>query len=90
MAAERRRGAGSGLAGRFEAYRAAYPELAAELERRLAGKLPAGWADGLIRVPRGREGHRDPRVVRQGPERHRRGLPELMGGSADLAPSNNT
>ncbi|HEY5719756.1 MAG TPA: 1-deoxy-D-xylulose-5-phosphate synthase N-terminal domain-containing protein, partial [Gammaproteobacteria bacterium] len=29
---------------RLEAYRAAHPELAAELERRLAGELPADWA----------------------------------------------
>ncbi len=36
---------------RFEAYRAEYPELAAELERRLAGQLPAGWADGLPEFP---------------------------------------
>jgi transketolase len=28
----------------FDRYRAAHPELAAELERRMAGELPTGWA----------------------------------------------
>src|SRR2546422_5116495 len=31
----------------YEAYRQAFPELAAELERRLAGRLADGWDDGL-------------------------------------------
>ncbi len=75
---------------RFESYRAAYPELAAELERRLAGKLPEGWADGLIEFPADDKGMASRassgKVLNAIAER----LPELMGGSADLAPSNNT
>src|SRR5205807_4954789 len=32
---------------KYDAYRKAHPDLAAELERRLAGRLPDGWDDGL-------------------------------------------
>jgi len=32
---------------KYDAYRQAYPELAAELERRLAGRLSEGWDEGL-------------------------------------------
>jgi transketolase len=71
-------------------YRQAHPELAADLERRLAGRLPAGWADALPRfspadgalATRSASG----KVINAlAPV-----LPELWGGSADLAPSNNT
>lgn len=75
---------------KFEAYRAEYPELAAELERRLAGVLPAGWADGLIEFPADAKGlasrASSGKVLNAIAER----LPELVGGSADLAPSTVT
>jgi transketolase len=75
---------------RFEAYRAEYPELAAELERRLAGKLPEGWADGLIEFPADPKGiasrASSGKVLNAIAER----LPDLVGGSADLAPSTLT
>lgn len=75
---------------RFEAYRLAYPDLAAELERRLQGRLPADWdadmptfqADAKGMATRAASG----KVINALAKR----LPELMGGSADLAPSNNT
>ena len=74
----------------FAAYRAAYPELAAELARRLAGELPAGWADGLPDFPADPKGvatrAASGKVLNALAER----LPELVGGSADLAPSTNT
>ncbi len=74
----------------FEAYRAEYPELAAEYERRMAGELPGNWAEGLPVFPADRKGlatrASSGKVLNALAER----LPEIFGGSADLAPSNNT
>jgi len=78
----------------FEAYRQAWPELAAELERRLAGQLPedfARQAEAFIEASQQRGESVATRRASQlclealGPL-----LPELLGGSADLAGSNNT
>jgi transketolase len=75
---------------RFAAYRDAYPEPAAELARRLAGELPPGWDEGLPEFPADAKGlatrASSGKVLNALAER----LPELMGGSADLAPSTNT
>ena len=75
---------------RFDAYRAAHPELAAELARRLAGELPHGWADGLPEFPADAKGLAtrvsSGKVLNALATR----LPELFGGSADLAPSTKT
>jgi transketolase len=75
---------------KFEAYRAEYPELAAELERRLAGKLPEGWADGLPEFPPDAKGMASRvssgNVINAIADK----LPDLIGGSADLAPSTKT
>ena len=74
---------------RRAAYRLRHPERAAELDRRLAGELPAGWDDALP----------DFAGVTSTATREASGktlnalaarLPELLGGSADLAPSTNT
>ena len=46
-AVERGRAAEAAWNGRLDAYRKAHPELAAELERRLAGELPKGWDQDL-------------------------------------------
>src|SRR5207245_6970813 len=43
----------------YDAYRQAYPELAAELERRLAGRLADGWDDGLPTFEIGRASCRE-------------------------------
>ncbi|WP_049621965.1 transketolase [Frateuria defendens] len=79
---------------RFGAYAAAYPELAAEFNRRLAGELPADWAEASQAYVA--------KMQQEGPEVASRKasqmaleafgplLPELFGGSADLAPSNLT
>lgn len=75
---------------RFEAYRAAYPDLAAELERRLAGDLPAGWADDLPQFPADPKGLATRASSGKVLNTIAAGLPELIGGSADLAPSTNT
>jgi transketolase len=79
---------------RYTAYQAEFPELAAELARRMAGDLPGGFAD-LANAYVGRmQAEGKALATRQssqaalnafGPS-----LPELIGGSADLTPSNGT
>jgi transketolase len=78
----------------FAAYREAHPELAAEFERRMAGELPADWdskAAGFIAAVNDKAETIASRKASQntlngyGPV-----LPELLGGSADLAGSNLT
>jgi transketolase len=75
---------------KLDAYRQAYPELAAELERRLAGKLPAGWQAALPAFPPDEKGLATRASSGKVLNVLAASLPELLGGSADLAPSNNT
>jgi transketolase len=79
---------------RFTAYRQEFPALAAELERRMAGDLPAGFDDMLRSFAGAAQSEGKSLATRQssqatlnaiGPS-----LPELLGGSADLTPSNGT
>ncbi|MFN3579103.1 MAG: transketolase [Pseudomonas sp.] len=79
---------------RFAAYQAAFPELASEFERRMAGELPADFsekASAFIREVADKGETIASRKASQnclnafGPL-----LPELLGGSADLAGSNLT
>jgi transketolase len=87
----RERGAAleAGWDARLSSYRAAHPQLAEELERRLAGALPDGW-DGGIPV----FGAQDSQATRAASGKVLNAiaprLPELIGGSADLTGSNNT
>ena len=71
-------------------YEEAHPEQAADLERRLEGRLPDGWQDALPAFPPDEKGMAtraaSGKVINAIASR----LPELAGGSADLAPSNNT
>ncbi len=88
----RERGAGleAEWEGRWAAYRRAHPELAAELERRLAGRLPEGW-DAALPAFTPKDGAPATRAASGkvinaiAPK-----LPELIGGSGDLTGSNNT
>lgn len=79
---------------RFAAYRAAYPELAAELERRIAGELPADWAEQSARILAEVDGEAANIASRKASQNMLNHigplLPELLGGSADLTPSNLT
>ena len=74
----------------LQGYGAAHPQLAEELEQRLAGDLPAGWTKDLPAFASD-NGSMATRKASGAvlnaicPE-----LPQLVGGSADLAPSNNT
>jgi transketolase len=71
-------------------YRAAYPGLAAELERRLSGELPVDWAKGLPQFPPNGKGMASRVSSGKVIDALSKVLPELFGGSADLAPSTKT
>lgn len=75
---------------RLEAYRQAYPDLAAELERRWNGELPSAWQDALPAFPPDPKGMATRAASGKVLNALANRLPELMGGSADLTPSNNT
>jgi transketolase len=79
---------------RFTAYAAAHPELAAEFRRRMAGELPAGWTavrDAFIAQTVNKAETIATRKASQNAiEAYAPALPELIGGSADLAGSNLT
>lgn len=75
---------------RMELYRNSYPELASELERRFTSALPPDWEAGLPIFPADDKGMAT-RVSSGKVINALAGtIPELMGGSADLAPSNKT
>ncbi|MCA2015274.1 transketolase [Vibrio tritonius] len=79
---------------KFAAYEAAYPELAAEFKRRVAGELPANWeevSNAVIADLQANPANIASRKASQNAlEAFGKVLPEFMGGSADLAPSNLT
>jgi len=81
-------------AGRMAAYRNAYPELAAELERRLRAELPAGWRDELAAFARAAQEKPVALATRSASQKVLdvlgAAIPEMLGGSADLTGSNNT
>ncbi len=87
----RRRGRArtAGVAAGFAAYRNEHPEAAAQLEAALAGRLPKDWQDSLPVFASG-----DKVATRSASGKVLNALapllPTLVGGSADLAPSNNT
>jgi len=79
---------------RFAAYRKAYPELAAELERRQKGELPQDWAQKADEFIKAVDAKGETIATRKASQNAINGyaplLPELLGGSADLAGSNLT
>ncbi len=79
---------------KFAVYKAAHPELAAELERRLKGDLPADWQakseDFVNAVATKGETIATRKASYNAITAFAAALPEFMGGSADLAGSNLT
>ena len=79
---------------KFDAYAAAHPELAEEFKRRTNGELPAEWeekASAIIADLQANPANIASRKASQNAlEAFGAMLPEFMGGSADLAPSNLT
>ncbi len=93
-AREKGKAAEAAWAEKFAAYKAEYPELAAEFERRMSGELPENWqqvADDYIKATD--EAAASP-ATRQASQKaitaYAAALPEFLGGSADLTPSNLT
>ncbi|WP_217197632.1 transketolase [Streptomyces buecherae] len=86
---ERGRAARGDWDKRILAWREANPERAAEFDRISAGELPAGWEKSLPSFPVGKDV-----ATRKASGETLKALgaviPELWGGSADLAGSNNT
>lgn len=79
---------------RFAAYRTAFPELAAELTRRMHGDLPANFAqvavDTVVAAHTKGETVASRKAGQLALEAFTAALPELLGGSADLTGSNLT
>jgi len=78
----------------FLSYRAAHPELADEFERRMAGQLPANFAqvavDAIVAAHAKAETVASRKASQIALETFTAALPELLGGSADLTGSNLT
>ncbi|MCB0878005.1 MAG: transketolase [Thermoleophilia bacterium] len=76
---------------RVQAWSAAHPELAKELKRRADGRLPEGWAEDLVAASFEDAGAAATRQSSgQAINLVAPRIPELVGGSADLAGSNLT
>ncbi|HHF2874632.1 TPA: transketolase [Vibrio diabolicus] len=79
---------------KFAAYEAAYPELAAEFKRRVNGDLPAQWEEKASQIIADLQANPANIASRKASQNALEAfgalLPEFMGGSADLAPSNLT
>ena len=79
---------------RMASYRKAYPELAAELERRLRGELPAGWRKSIDEFVQAAQDKPTAVATRSASQKALdvlgAAIPEMLGGSADLTGSNNT
>jgi transketolase len=75
---------------RFEAYKRIHPALGAELQRRLNSELPEGWDSNLPTFPADAKGMATRASSGKVLNALSAKLPELIGGSADLTPSNNT
>jgi transketolase len=75
---------------KFDAYKNLHPKLGAELARRLAGKLPDDWDADLPTFPADEKGMATRKSSGKVLDALSEKMPELLGGSADLTPSNNT
>jgi transketolase len=75
-------------------YKAAHPQLAAEYERRMAGKLPSDWAAKAADFVKSMDDNAESLATRQASlkciDTYSQLLPEMFGGSADLGCSNLT
>ena len=74
----------------FEEYQKENSELAEELTRRFSGELPAHWKDNLTDFKTDEKGMASRKSSGAVLNTIADSIPELVGGSADLAPSNNT
>ena len=79
---------------RFAKYAASYPTEAKEFTRRMAGELPADWEqvsnDAIKHIAKQKLNQASRASSKTALEAFGPSLPEFLGGSADLTPSNNT
>ncbi|MEQ5095462.1 transketolase [Proteus terrae] len=79
---------------KFAAYAAQFPELATEFKRRISGELPANWEKDskafIENLQQNPSSIASRKASQNALEAFGKVLPEFMGGSADLAPSNLT
>jgi transketolase len=79
---------------KFAAYAATHPELAAEFTRRMKGELPGNWAEESAKFIAAVNDKAESPATRKASQNSLEGygpfLPEFLGGSADLTPSNLT
>ncbi len=79
---------------KFAAYKQAYPQEAAEFERRIQGALPSNWEDNtqkaIAAIIAKAESPATRVASKNALDAFAPFLPEFLGGSADLTPSNNT
>jgi transketolase len=75
---------------RLKEYKKDRPEKAAEFERRMRGELPENWQSSLPVFPADPKGMASRAAFGKTLNATVAAIPELLGGSADLAPSNNT
>jgi len=79
---------------KFAAYKQAHPELAAEFERRMSGGMPENWQETTAAYIKKLQAEPAKIATRKASQNvlntYGPILPELLGGSADLAPSNLT
>lgn len=84
----------AGWVRRFDTYKATYPQLAEEFERRVNGDLPAQWESVCIAFVQQTSEAENKDATRKSSQAclnaYAAILPELIGGSADLTGSNNT
>ncbi|MCG7948371.1 MAG: transketolase [Candidatus Thiodiazotropha taylori] len=79
---------------KFSAYQSAFPELAAEFNRRMSGDLPDNWEAEAAKFIAEVNDKAESPATRKASQNALNGygplLPEFLGGSADLTPSNLT
>ena len=75
---------------RFDAYREAFPDRAAQLEMIDAGGMPEGWDRDPPRFDPASDAIATRKASEKAIQWAAKSVPQLVGGSADLATSNNT
>jgi len=75
---------------RFAAYKKAFPDFAAELQKLMSGELLSGWEASIPQFPADAKGLATRAASGKVLNALASKLPTLIGGSADLNPSNNT
>jgi transketolase len=73
-----------------KAYTSTYPELGSEIERRFGGRLPSDWESAITTFPKDPKGIATRAASKKVINDLAKKVPELIGGSADLAPSTLT